>query len=473
MSKGLPQRFRLISSYEEEWELSKKMLNYLKKVSQSKKSISEKFQLLASTIQIFESKNRFLQFNYEDIIILHTKKCIGLETAINTFFKEDLEKFYNEILVFIIDEALELEKRAKEKYGCQTIPLMVSKKNMKEEYPKKLILSMLANDFFCNHKDFVGQLTQEQKKLTNLVEWNNVDWYWLYSFDSSISVNRIICFLAYFQFAKNMLEKNNQGYFDQNVTVERIVFNKSKILKDLSKCDKKFDINDISIHNSSMEEPPIPTQSIVDFANMDLQTGQIIPSGTQEEILFSIRPEMFMAMFVCQRIYSDEILIISNVPQLIEYEGYSTGFKFTKLKETIPENNINVLALDATMEEHYSTNSVAQDISKFYSACKFCSGKYKNAAISSGSWGCGAFGCDRAHKFLQQIICAKANDVKLTFSTFGKQDYGESLKELYNHVIQYCPKVSDLWKIIDNFEGYDDEEFHTYLKKIFGKEFYM
>ena len=40
-----------------------------------------------------------------------------------------------------------------------------------------------------------------------------------------------------------------------------------------------------------MEEPEIETQSIVDFANMDFQTGQIIPSATQEEILFSTEIE--------------------------------------------------------------------------------------------------------------------------------------------------------------------------------------
>jgi hypothetical protein len=81
---------------------------------------------------------------------------------------------------------------------------MVSNKPMKEEIPKKLILSILSNDFFCNHKDFVSQLNLEQKQLTHLEEWCNVDWYWLYSFDNNVSVNRIKCFLAYFDFAHNI-----------------------------------------------------------------------------------------------------------------------------------------------------------------------------------------------------------------------------------------------------------------------------
>ena len=52
-------------------------------------------------------------------------------------------------------------------------------------------------------------------------------------------------------------------------------------------------------------------------------------------------------------------------------------------------------------------------VSKFYIACEYCSKKYENAGISTGSWGYGAFWRDKAHKFLQQLVCAKCNNVKL------------------------------------------------------------
>lgn len=473
MDYNFPNKFRLISSYDEEWETSKKILLQLKKIATSKKAIEEKYQKMASVIQIFESQHRFNQFNQEDIINLHIKKCIGLETAIKSYFNENEEKFYTEILPFIIEQALKLPERAKKKYGEQTLPLMKSKKPMKEEIPKYLILSILSNDFFCNHKDFVGQLNSSQKKLTNLEEWCNVDWYWLYSFDSSVSVNRIKCFLAYFIFAKDIIDSKKNDYFENMVTLERIVFDKHKIEENLSECKKTFTTNDINIHFKSMEDPEIETQSIVDFANMDLQTGQIIPSATQEEVLFSIRPEMFVAMFICQRIYENEILIISGIPQLLEYEGYSNTFKFKKIKDKIPEKNQCILALDATMFNHYLYKSVIQDVSKFFTACEFCKKKYNNAAISTGNWGCGAFGCDKAHKFLQQIICSKANDVKLSFSTFGKENECNSFKELFNAVIKYKPKVCDLWKLISNFHGDTDEEFHQYLKEELGNDFFL
>ena len=468
-----PKKFKLISFYKEEWETSKKILLQLKKVCTSNKITSQdKFEKLSSVIQIFESQHRFNQFNAEDIINLHVKKCIGLQKAIQTYFSNNEEYFYSKLLPFIIDQSILLSERAKNKYNEQTIPLMISGNNMKEEIPKKLILSILSNDFFCNHKDFVCQLNLEQKKLTHLEEWCNADWYWLYSFDNSVSVQRIICLLAYFVFAQKVFELKI-NYFESNVTIERIIFNREKIINHISKCENIFNEYDINIHNKSMENPEIITQSIVDFANMDFQTGQIIPSATQEEILFSIRPEMFIAMFICQRINENEIIIISGANRLFEYEGYSNSFKFKKILENFDNLNENVLALDATMFDHYLFNNLIQDISKFYTACNYCNKKYSNPGISTGSWGCGAFGCDKAHKFLQQLICAKVNNVKLSFSTFGNENYYYSLKKLFNSVIEYTPKVSDLWELIINFKGNSDEEFHKYLKQQLGNEFYI
>ena len=477
MEKIFPEKFKLVSFYNEEWETSKKILLQLKKCSTNNKVSSDvKFQKLSSVIQIFESKHRFNQFNAEDIINLHIKRCIGLEKAIKSYFSKDENNFYSKILPFIIDQALLLPERANKKYGEQCLPLMISCKEMKEEIPKSLILSILSNDFFCNHKDFISQLNQNQKELTHLEEWCNVDWYWLYSFENNVSVNRINCFLAYFDFSSKMIELNN-NYFDQSVIVERIIFDENKIINNLSKCENQFEENDINIHCKSMENPEIETQSIVDFANMDFQTGQIIPSATQEEILFSTRPEMFIAMFICQRMYENEIIIVSGTNKLFDYEGYSHNFKFVKISDNSYNNtdnlNENVLALDATMFDHYMSKSVIQDVSKYYTACQYCANKYKNPGISTGSWGCGAFGCDRAHKFLQQILCAKANNVKLSFSTFGKPDYAESLKELLKSIIKCKPKVCDLWELIYNFNGYNDEEFHCYLKKELGNEFYI
>ena len=480
--KNLPlTKFKLISFYKDEWDNSKKLLLKLKEDCQNNDiSLEEKFQKLSTIIQIFEKQNG--DEDYDNIYLKNN--CINLKEAIKNYFGEEKEeKFYKDLLIFIIEQALLLEERAKNKRGEQTLPLMPSGKAMKESIPKILFLSIISNNFFCNHKDVINQLNEEEQKMTKIHEWNIVNWYKLYNInnrvESFVATQRIICLIAFFDFAKRILETKN-NYFDKDIIIERIIFNPDDINKQLSECQNIIEEKDIFIHSNDMDNPGIFTQSLVNFANRNFQTGKIIPSATQEEILFCVRPELFAAMFICQRVYENEIIIISNAYKLMDNTGYLNSFKFKSLKENIFSNydfikndNEHILCLDATFKDHYSFKSVLQDFSKFYIACEYCVKKNENAGISTGSWGCGAFYCDKAHKFIQQLICAKANGIKLSYSTFGDQNYKNKLEKLLKAIIKYSPKVCDLYKLIIDFKGTRDKEFHKYLKEKLGDEFKM
>ena len=482
-NEQFPTRFKLVSYYLEEWKNSKKSLLQLKTdLISGNISLEIKFQKLSEIIRLFQNLHRANYYNKKSLERYNKRNCISLKQAIKSYFKIEEIIFYTKILPFMIEQALLLEERAKIKYGEQTMPLMVKGKAMKESIPKLLFLSIISNNFFCNHKDFIDQLTPKQIELIKVEEWNKVDWFRLYNDDpyDSVCTERIICFLAYFDIAYKIISQSKNDYFEKDIIVERILFNFDEIKKNLSQCENIFEENDINIHIKDMNNPEIKTQSLVNFANRNFQTGQILSSATQEEVLFCLRPELYVAMFICQRVNINEIVIISNAYKLMENEGYLYSFKFSNINEnylakdlTIPydKENENILCLDATFRAHYSLESVAQDISKFYSACNYCNKKYNNAGISTGSWGCGVFGCDKAHKFLQQLICAKANNVKLSFSTFGNQKYAEDLKRLIKSIIKNTPKVCDLYKLIIDFRGKNDEDFHLYLKKFLGDRF--
>ena len=475
-----PTKFKLVSFYEDEWNNSKKILLNLKFDFLNKDiSLEDKFQKLSTVIQNFEKQNG----NEDSKKDYLSDNCNNLKLAIESYFKNKSENFYLNLLPFIIEQCLLIEERAKNKYGEQTLPLMPSGKAMKESIPKILFLSIISNNFFCNHKDVINQLNPEEIELTKIKEWNIVNWYKLYNLknpiESHVSVQRIICLIAFFDFAKRIFDSKN-NYFNEDIIIERIVFNPAEIDKKLSECENVFEEKDIFIHTNDMDNPGIPIQSLVNFANRNFQTGKIIASCTQEEVLFCVRPELYSAMFICQRVYENEIIIISNAYKLIENTGYLDNFEFKCIKENIFTNedfkkndNENILCLDATFMNHYSFKSVLQDFSKFYIACDFCSKKYENPNISTGSWGCGAFYCDKAHKFLQQLVCGKASGVKLSYSTFGDKNYKNKLEKLFNAVLKYTPKVCDLYKLIIGFKGNYDDEFHKYLKEKLGDSFYM
>ena len=114
-----------------------------------------------------------------------------------------------------------------------------------------------------------------------------------------------------------------------------------------------------------MNNPGIDTQSLVNSANRNFQIGKIIPSATQEEVLFCVRPELYTAMFICQRVYENEIIIISNAYKIMDNIGYLNSFKLSNLKENIfnddnfdKNDNENILCLDATFKDHYTYTSV-------------------------------------------------------------------------------------------------------------------
>ena len=307
-----PTKFKLVSFYEDEWNNSKKILLDLKSQCQNKDiSLEEKFQKLSEVIINFEKLHGNEDYGKNYL----ANKCMNLNLAIKFYFKKNEENFYTDLLPFIIEQSLLIEERAKNKYGEQTLPLMPSGKAMKESFPKILFLSIISNNFFCNHKDVINQLNSEQIKLTKIKEWNIVNWYKLYNLkhpaQSYISTQRIVCLIAFFDFAKRILDSKN-NYFEKDIIVERIIFNPDDINKKLSECQNTFEEKDIFIHTNDMDNPGISTQSLVNFANRNFQTGRIIASCTQEEVLFCVRPELFMAMFICQRVYENEIIIISN-----------------------------------------------------------------------------------------------------------------------------------------------------------------
>ena len=73
----------------------------------------------------------------------------------------------------------------------------------------------------------------------------------------------------------------------------------------MQKFNYTFEEKDIFIHWNDMNNPGIDTQSLVNFATRNSPTGKIIPSAIQEEVLFCIRPQLYPAMLICQKVYEN------------------------------------------------------------------------------------------------------------------------------------------------------------------------
>ena len=79
---------------------------------------------------------------------------------------------------------------------------------------------------------------------------------------------------TFFDFAKRILDSKNK-FFNKDIIIERIIFNPEEINIKLQPCNYAFEENDIFIHCNDMNNPGIDTQSLVNFANRNFQTGKI------------------------------------------------------------------------------------------------------------------------------------------------------------------------------------------------------
>ena len=65
--------------------------------------------------------------------------------------------------------------------------------------------------------------------------------------------------------------------------------------------------------------------------------------------------------------------------------------------------------------------------------------------VSTGRWGCGAFGGLAAHKFALQVLAARLAGVHLRFSTMGSPDGCDAVRDA---MLRSDASVADAWSLL-------------------------
>ncbi|KAJ3411796.1 hypothetical protein HDV05_001695 [Chytridiales sp. JEL 0842] len=290
------------------------------------------------------------------------------------------------------------------------------------------ILCLLANAFFLNVS------SHPQAGNIHLGHW--------YFTLASEGIERLKCLLAYFYqcYVSHQSGPNDVNLNDRKVCFERIVYN---IDEAMSKAET--DQRRIMSPNTQVVVTPDRMESscsdaFVDFANKDIHIHKVIPSCTQEEVLFSVVPECYLAILLFPRLEPNEVALIHNVARVCDYTGYLDTFKFERILET--QQLQTIIVIDATHTKHFQSGMVTRDISKAFMGFSSCL-KSSCLSIATGHWGCGVFGGNKYHKFLQQILA-----FAMATSTFSKSDSEKPFVLHYS-----CFNDTDLVK---EFEGWLD-----------------
>eukprot|EP01059_Diplonema_ambulator_P013756 TRINITY_DN2435_c0_g2_i1.p1 TRINITY_DN2435_c0_g2~~TRINITY_DN2435_c0_g2_i1.p1 ORF type:complete len:454 (+),score=96.26 TRINITY_DN2435_c0_g2_i1:39-1364(+) len=281
--------------------------------------------------------------------------------------------------------------------------------------------------------------------------WGHLNWFSLFFNDELVSVARLSCLLHYFK------ATSHPSWKEESLRYPPIDFYRvrAEAGDNWNSTEGSLKLPEVVISSEKRIEDFTEAGSHVDFANKNLQIHKIIPSATQEEVLFSIRPELMVCLPLYSTLLADEAAIFTGAARYCEYTGYLSTFRMASglTPEPSPPAVIGIDAVVAPAMQ-YNTPLVNRDIKKCYVGFRHGVLKGPNPTISTGNWGCGAFGGDVILKFSQQLIAAAhAGCPKLFYSTFKNPDLQSRLEALLTIIIDKKITPSQLYKYIQGYKG--------------------
>lgn len=292
---------------------------------------------------------------------------------------------------------------------------------------------------------------------------------------------------------------------DGDITYRRIVLNESDCLtlQALQKCEKV--LCPFILKDDGLIEDTGSNTLQIDFANEFLGGGVLGGGRVQEEIRFSICPELLSSMLFMESMANNEAVIIQGFEQFSSYYGYADSLEFNgDFKDPAADakdGNIHtaLCAIDAvpyyfmgSVAQH-KTNQTIREINKAFAGFQQpyaqplgnvletsdadwmykLDPKYKRT-VATGNWGCGAFGGDPQLKsILQWLAASYAECPAIVYFTFDDKRV-RALKDVVAFVNEKQYNVGTLtglmadWckMVIDKEDEMDDTLFEFILKKV-------
>ncbi|UJR32570.1 hypothetical protein I4U23_020031 [Adineta vaga] len=193
----------------------------------------------------------------------------------------------------------------------------------------------------------------------------------------------------------------------------------------------------------------------VDFANAFVGGGVMNTGIVQEEIRFTICPEMLISILLCEVMQPNECIFLIGCEQYVSYHGYAQTFqaKDDYIDPTLIDNwgrkLSHVVAMDAICFsnplDQYTTSNVHRELDKAYT-CFRLPKSYEQSmyGVATGNWGCGAFRGDEQLKAIIQIMAASEAMRPLIYITWYNPNLMESIWTVYKYLMKQQASVRDL-----------------------------
>lgn len=335
---SLPLFYKLPSSDPSYWALIEEKLS----------TIIPDLQTLTNTI------NFFTEINYPKMSIF--TKMDSLYFAIAEMRKQILGFcFFEDILPKLQKCCLEMPMLFKETQ-CK-LKILPQGRNSDLRLSGLQVRCLLSHAFFNTLNTYLVQTKETNHKTS----FGNISFYNLYVNPLKESVERMKCLFFYFHEVFNEDPK------------EDILFLRRVLPQSASPDWKNSETpiaHDVYIsHIRKIEDSNAYMH--LDFANKNLMIHKIIPSLTQEEILFSLRPALFVSLLVSETIADNEAIFMLGCRRYCTYKGYLRNFEFTGGYEERKNNKFisGIIAIDSVInfsDMQFDENFIERDLNKAY-----------------------------------------------------------------------------------------------------------
>ena len=383
-------------------------IDYIKKMQSIilQKNISDLFE-----------KNEFKNINDVNKVF-YSNKC-NFFNIIDKRYPKEGEEFIKVFDYLKNSLVLKIDELFKEKY----IPILKTGENSENIFTRKQVALLFL-------LSFLDVLFVEGRKNMN---YFNIGYLLIKKHEVAVQFGR--SFLNYLTVIGKWISENNP-ILEEQIIFKRNNINSMKYLynqdttKETKLCQLMMDTKE-SLFNGK-------ASYCVDFANKYIGGGVLNCGCVQEEILFCIDPEAIVSLYFMEVMSDNDAIGIYNTIQYSNYKGYGYSFTYDGCAIDFKDNKNNkkhrIIAIDAiSLRYSYnfffssnktSSQDINRDIHKAYVG--FSLANLDNSiekTISTGNWGCGAFGGNHELKFIQQWIAASFAGIdRLDYYTFGDKE---------------------------------------------------
>ncbi|ELT91673.1 hypothetical protein CAPTEDRAFT_44057, partial [Capitella teleta] len=318
---------------------------------------------------------------------------------------------------------------------------------------RQMVASIIATAFLSL---FPGCMDENEEEKNDSLP--DVNFHYLFEVMFQSQRAKIQCFLHYFE----RLAALSNGV-EGEVTFRRVVVNKEELLSADQLAASEQALSAFVVPDEGVIEDAGSRVLQVDFANRYLGGGVLYTGNVQEEIRFSICPELVASMLFMECMDPNEAIIISGFEQYSRYQGYGGSLCYDgdciDSSERDKQGNIltAICAIDAvpftdtkgSYITQYEQIHYMRDINKAYAGfLQPYLDPDKVRAIASGNWGCGMFGGDAQLKALLQWISASAASCPALIYYKFDNELVKDLAEVADSIVKAKWTVGKLFQVV-------------------------